>query len=267
MPNRIIKESIAQSEKLNSLTDFQFRLWVHLITYVDDYGRGDARPAIIRGTCFPFRERMTNKDIEKGLAELAGAGCVGLYEVDGRPYLYFPGWERHQRVRQKISKFPGPIDQHMEEEAKSARESDACGDVPQPAADGGDVRLESRIQNPESRIQNPESEKKPRGGAERDWQQEFDRFWAAYPRKAGDKKKAFQAYKKAGVELQVLLDAISRQKQSAQWQKAEYIPHPATWLNGRRWEDELTPAGGVPKGASGVLGAAELDAIRRVLSE
>jgi hypothetical protein len=156
-------------------------------------------------------------------------------------------------VRQKVSKCPSP-DECDEEQQDAA----SCGELPQNAA---------RIQNPESRIQNPESEKKPRGGAERDWQQEFDRFWAAYPRKAGDKKKAFQAFKKAGVELQVLLDAISRQKQSSQWQKAEYIPHPATWLNGRRWEDELTPAGGVPKGASGVLGAAELDAIRRVLSE
>ena len=83
MPNRIIKESIAKSEKISNLTDFQFRLWVHLIAYVDDYGRGDARPAIIKGACFPFRDRLTNKDIEKGLADLAGAGCVCLYTVDG----------------------------------------------------------------------------------------------------------------------------------------------------------------------------------------
>ena len=60
MPNRIIKDSITKSEKWSELTDFQFRLWVHLITYVDDYGRGDARPAIIRGACFPLRDRMTN---------------------------------------------------------------------------------------------------------------------------------------------------------------------------------------------------------------
>ena len=32
---------------------------------------------------------------------------------------------------------------------------------------------------------------------------------------------------------------------SAQWQRdnGQYIPHPATWLNQGRWDDELTPAG------------------------
>ena len=110
MPNRIIKESINASEKINSLSDWQFRLWVGLITYVDDYGRGDARPAIIKGAVFPLRERVTNKDIEKGLAELAGTGCVGLYEVDGKPYLYFPNWGTHQSIRNKRSKYPAPDD-------------------------------------------------------------------------------------------------------------------------------------------------------------
>lgn len=108
MPNRIIKDSIHTSERLNALSDFQFRLWVSLITYVDDFGRGDARPAVIRGTCFPLRDRITNRDIEAALTALAGAGCVGLYNVDGKPYLYFPNWESHQSIRNKRSRFPAP---------------------------------------------------------------------------------------------------------------------------------------------------------------
>ena len=144
MPNRIIKDSIHNSEKINKLTDFQFRLWVSLITYVDDYGRGDARPAIIKGTCFPLRDRLTNRDIEAALTELAGTGCIGLYEVDGKSYLYFPNWESHQRVRTKVSKCPEPPT------------DDAS---PQSAATRREMMLESRIQNPnpesESRIQNP----------------------------------------------------------------------------------------------------------------
>lgn len=108
MPNRMIKESIHGSEKISGLTDFQFRLWVNLITYVDDYGRGDARPAIIKGTCFPLRDRVTVKDIDGALHALAGAGCVSLYEVDGKPYLYFPSWGEHQRIQTKRSKYPAP---------------------------------------------------------------------------------------------------------------------------------------------------------------
>ena len=64
MPNLIIKESICSSEKIASLTDFEFRLWVGLITQADDSGRGDTRPAIIKGHVFPLRDRVTSKDIE-----------------------------------------------------------------------------------------------------------------------------------------------------------------------------------------------------------
>ena len=108
MPNRMIKDSIHTSDKVNAMTDFQFRLWVNLIAYVDDYGRGDARPAIIKGSCFPLRERLTLKEIDTALSGLAGIGCVVLYEVDGRPYLCFPNWEKHQTIRNKRSKYPAP---------------------------------------------------------------------------------------------------------------------------------------------------------------
>ena len=110
MPNRMIKDSIHTSEKVNAMTDFQFRLWINLIAYVDDYGRGDARPAIIKGNCFPLRERLTTQAISEGLTGLASIGCVVLYEVDGRPYLCFPNWEKHQTIRNKRSKFPEPPD-------------------------------------------------------------------------------------------------------------------------------------------------------------
>ena len=109
MPNRLIKESIHASDTVNALTDFQFRLWVNLITYVDDYGRGDARPAIIKGSCFPLRDCVTPEDIETALNGMAAIGSIGLYEVDGKPYLYFPNWEKHQTIRNKRSKFPEPV--------------------------------------------------------------------------------------------------------------------------------------------------------------
>lgn len=113
MPNRIIKESIHTSDKVNAMSDFQFRLWVNLITYVDDYGRGDARIPIIKGQCFPLRERITNKEIETALNKLADIGCINFYVVDGRPYLYFPNWESHQTVRNHKSKYPEPPVQQL----------------------------------------------------------------------------------------------------------------------------------------------------------
>lgn len=110
MPNRILKDGIRTSKKINALSDFQFRLWAYLITYVDDYGRGSADPEILKGFVFPRRKRVTESDIEKALAELAGTGCILLYKVDGESYFYFPNWGEHQRIQAKKSRFPEPPD-------------------------------------------------------------------------------------------------------------------------------------------------------------
>ena len=108
MPNRIIKESIRTSKKVNNLSDFQFRFWIYLITYVDDYGRGSADPEILRGFVFPRRKGITEEQISQSLQALANSGMINLYEVDGESYFCFPNWETHQQVRAKKSKFPAP---------------------------------------------------------------------------------------------------------------------------------------------------------------
>ena len=99
---------------------------------------------------------------------------------------------------------------------------------------------------------------------------DFETFWNAYPRKEG-KQTARAAFGKVTVPVEELLEAIEAQKKSAQWSKdgGQFIPHPATWLNGSRWLDQMVPAKdvktAVPKGASGELGEEELQAIRRLM--
>lgn len=69
---------------------------------------------------------------------------------------------------------------------------------------------------------------------------QFEAFWNAYPRKIG-KGAAEKAFKKAIFNrIEDLLEAIERQKKTAQWKKenGQFIPHPATWLNQKRWLDE-----------------------------
>ena len=132
MPNRIIKESICESEKISRLTDFEFRLWVGLITQADDMGRGDARPYIIKGRVFPLRERVSAKDIDVSLHALAAKGCVSLYQVGGKPYFWFPSWKEHQRVRDCRAKYPAP-----EESDTSAA---SCGELRRVAASCGELR-------------------------------------------------------------------------------------------------------------------------------
>ena len=139
MPNRIIKESICNNEKIAALSDFEFRLWIGLITQVDDMGRGDARPAIIKGRVFPLRERVTTKDIDAALHALAAKGCISLYTVGGKPYFWFPSWAEHQRVRDCRAKYPAP--------AGSDQFAASCGELPRVAASCGELRPESESES------------------------------------------------------------------------------------------------------------------------
>ena len=148
MGSRVIKDSIKTSRNVNALSDFQFRVWIHLILSADDYGRGSADPELVKNLAFPRRKGITEKQLSDALHVLANTGMVNLYEVDGEPYFYFPKWGEHQRVRTKVSKYPDP-------DGENAVAAD-CGELPQIAADGGEVRPEYRIQNTEYGIQNTE---------------------------------------------------------------------------------------------------------------
>lgn len=110
MPNRILKDSIRTSKTVNQITDFQFRLWAYLITYVDDYGRGRAEPDIVKGYVLPRRKGVTESSIQTALCDLANMGLIRLYDVDGDSYLCFPNWQDHQNVRAAKSRFPAPPD-------------------------------------------------------------------------------------------------------------------------------------------------------------
>jgi hypothetical protein len=68
---------------------------------------------------------------------------------------------------------------------------------------------------------------------------DFDLFWKASPTKVG-KKKAMDLWKKYKPPLDEVLKTIEWQKKSEKWKKnkGEFIPHPTTWLNAGRWEDE-----------------------------
>ena len=104
----MLKETIRTSKSVNALSDFQFRVWAYLITYVDDYGRGSADPELLKGLVFPRRKGVTESQIKNALTVLANTGMITLYEVDGESYLYFPKWEQHQRIRNRTPKYPDP---------------------------------------------------------------------------------------------------------------------------------------------------------------
>lgn len=88
----------------------------------------------------------------------------------------------------------------------------------------------------------------------------FDAFWAVYPKKVAKAAalKAWRAVKPDADDRDAMLAALRRQAASPDWTKdgGRFVPHGATWLRGRRWEDEVES----PTGAAAVVVPAGADA-------
>ncbi len=118
MPNRILREGILTSERVNLLSCEAEVFYRRLMSVVDDYGRFHAHPALLRAALFPLKLESVGQGVMEGLlADVEQAGLVRLYEVGGKRYLEMQDFR--QQVRAKESKYPSP---------------DACGNpAPEPA--------------------------------------------------------------------------------------------------------------------------------------
>lgn len=71
----------------------------------------------------------------------------------------------------------------------------------------------------------------------------FDAFWKLYPRKVNKKKAKDKFFKICKDEntFNAIMCGLKKQMKSVEWQNngGKYIPHPTTWLNGERWQDEV----------------------------
>jgi hypothetical protein len=64
----------------------------------------------------------------------------------------------------------------------------------------------------------------------------FIEFWGLYPRRVG-KASARRAWKRAKPPMAKVRETLAWQVKAAGWQDLSYVPHPATWINGGRWDD------------------------------
>jgi hypothetical protein len=110
MPSRVIRGEINASRSLACVSleaDLTFRA---LIVAVDDYGRMEADPLVLKAALFPRRPKVTPERVAAYVQELAEEGCVQLYRVAGVLYLQLVNWEvyRGKQNRSKESRYPAP---------------------------------------------------------------------------------------------------------------------------------------------------------------
>ena len=75
------------------------------------------------------------------------------------------------------------------------------------------------------------------------YDERFEKFWSVYPKKVGKgaARTAFMKLKPSQELTDTMIKAVRVAERSDQWRKdkGQFIPNPSTWLNQRRWEDEL----------------------------
>src|SRR3712207_884928 len=92
---RTIKPELWADERIGALSRDARLLLIGLVTMADDEGRLRALPAAILGHCFPYDDDAPRK-LSKWLREITDSGAVIAYTVDGKPYIAFRHWKRHQ---------------------------------------------------------------------------------------------------------------------------------------------------------------------------
>ncbi len=218
MPNRILREGILGSERVNKLDTPAEVFYRRLMSKVDDHGLYDARPAMLRSSLFPLRvDRVREADITRWLAACEEAGLIALYAHDGKPLLQMKdtGWDVRSKPKHPLPDDPGSTRLRAIANNCAQPKTSACvfdgvvvDEVVVCAAAGAAL---------------------------------FEEFWKAYPKKRAkdDARKAFDKRKPTRALLDSMLNAIRGQALSPDWIKdgGQYIPYPATWLNDGRWQD------------------------------
>jgi hypothetical protein len=151
VPNRIVREGILTSERVNALTPNAELFYRRLLSVVDDFGRYTANPTLLRASCYPLKLDSVKEDsISKHLAECVGARLIVLYTVADKAYLELQDFR--QQVRAKESKYPSPAEQVHSECLADAKQviADAHldGGVVEDEDGGGKKRARKRASTP-----------------------------------------------------------------------------------------------------------------------
>ena len=218
LPNRIIKESICTSEDIAGLSMGAEILFYHLMVKVDDFGVYFGNEQIIKNTCFPLKSsEIKVKQVKSWLNELVKAGLLFAYVAeDGKKYVQFTKWAKHQQIRAKKSKYP------LFDSTCNQLLADDCNSCRNPIQ----YEIQSNTAQSADEIESC-----------------FLALWELYPKKAGKSavsKKAKAELHKAGFD--VVSVAIENYKAEIQRENRDmqYVKNGSTFFNGA-WKDYIEP--------------------------
>jgi hypothetical protein len=217
MPNRILRDGILDSLRINALTEEAELFYRKLHSLVDDFGRFEAEPVILRSKVYGQRPERTVADVKRFLQDVTSGErpLVILYVVGTKQFLQIEGFGQRERT----SKFP-------------ALPSFAgnCGKVPHSAA---------RASPPP-----PQDDESPREEtADRTWSQFRAAALAVGMRASAEELKRLQS---AWIGLdeeqkQAAVEGIAQRVQSGEYSDPAFVPLLENYVRKRLWTRPLRP--------------------------
>jgi hypothetical protein len=233
---RSVHPGFFRDERLVQCSAFARLLFIGLGVDADDKGIFEWKPLTLKMTIFPG----DNLDIIPLLEELEAADAVRRYEIAGRQYGAIRNFRKFQRPKTPNDIHPMPPDigiyvylpgASSEVDADEAGQFPPKGETPPPAGEKPFQMEEVGGKREEEKHISLEGER------------DFDEWYAVYPRHVGrgQARKAYRAARRKADAAQLLAGAKSAAREFG-GKEPQYIPHPATWLNGERWDDDKTSA-------------------------
>lgn len=214
---RMLQNRISKSKKLAELSNDTTRLlYTWILSHLDINGNFYADPIMVNNLVFT-RLGHSVKTISNAIDELDAKGLIIKYRVNGEIYLNYPDFHEKQNKLNPAKETTPEIPNLTPESILSQ---------------SGVTPLQDKIREVKS---NKDIVKKEA------LEKSFNEFWRAYPRKVNKKEAKAKWVRIKILDLAIILKAIEVQKQTENWQKdnGKYIPHPTTWLNQERWNDEM----------------------------
>lgn len=181
--------------------------------------------------------KLTDEEIGKLFRALMNYHANGVIaDLDIRAGIAF------DFIREDIDK----AEDAYAKKCKQASENRRKGIISGVTDDNASQRPSTSVNGSDNNNINKRNIKDNKKDNKKDTNDRFARFWSVYPRHVAkpNARKAFDKINPDDGLLETMIQAIEQQKRSDQWTRdnGQYIPHPATWLNQRRWEDETPVA-------------------------
>lgn len=237
---RSVHPDLHRDKTLASISATAERTFVRLWCHLDDEGRGEDDPDLLKADLYPRHRDVGPDQIEADLVELEAAGLIIRYTVDGDPYLCCKPdtWSNYQRPQKKQeSKLPGPDQADEPPATKPVRDRSYTGTRPlPPVGEGRGEGVGVGEEHPSST------------DVDREEDDRFEEFWNTYPARNG--KKLHKAKAKQQWKSRVRTDERDAAIQGATHYRLAYengLPGVGAmdafrWLRDRCWPDWQEPS-------------------------